>query len=104
METQITCVGVISAGDQKPAPRPALVVHFAEVPDAMPLLDQALELRIQAMGMLMHAQMLDFQRTGKAKHRSKAQGHLNAMQALIAARSPERLAAMERAVGGAGHA
>ena len=104
MDAQITCVGVIDSEGHRVAPQPALVVHFAEVPGAMPLLDQALELRIQAVGMLMHAQMLDFQRTGKAKHRSKAQSHLNAMRALIAARSPERVAAMEQAVREADHA
>jgi hypothetical protein len=104
MDAQITCIGVINADGHRVAPQPALVVHFADVPGAMPLLDQALELRIQAIGMLMHAQMLDFQRTGKAKHRTKAQSHLNSMRALIAARSPERVAAMERAVGGRDHA
>ncbi|MDR0215931.1 MAG: hypothetical protein LBJ15_18310 [Comamonas sp.] len=45
MDAQITCIGVINADGHRVAPQPALVVHFAEVPGAMPLLDQALELR-----------------------------------------------------------
>ena len=66
----------------------------------MSLSDQAHELRIQSEGLLMHAQILDFQRTGRVRHRIKARRHLAAMQALIAARSPEQRAAMELAVGG----
>lgn len=100
MNTQISQIGVISADSTRPAPQPALVVQFPDVPVSMSLSDQAHELRIQAEGLLMHAQMLDFQRTGRAKHRRKAQEHLNAMRLLIGARSPERRAAMEQAVGG----
>ncbi|MFD2755987.1 hypothetical protein [Comamonas terrae] len=104
MNTQISHVGVLSADSTRPAPQPALVVQFPEIPPAMSLGDQAHELRIQAEGLLMHANMLDFERTGQVRHRIKARRHLVAMQALIAARSPECRAAMERAVGGCGHA
>lgn len=104
MNTQISHVGVLSADSNRPAPQPALVVQFPEIPPAMPLGDQAHELRIQAQGLLMHAHMLDFQHTGRPEHHAAAEEHLRLMQELIAARSPERRAAMERAVGGAGHA
>lgn len=97
MNTQIS---QISADSTRPAPQPALVVQFPEVPVSMSLSDQAHELRIQSEGLLMHAQILDFQRTGKVRHRIKARRHLAAMQALIAARSPEQRASMELAVGG----
>lgn len=100
MNTQISQVGVISADSTRPAPQPALVVQFPDVPMSMSLSDQAHELRIQSEGLLMHAQILDFQRTGKVRYRIKARRHLAAMQALIAARSPEQRAAMELAVGG----
>ena len=102
MNTQISHIGVLSTDSTRPAPQPALVVQFPEVPVSMSLSDQAHELRIQSEGLLMHAQMLDFQRTGRPEHHAAAEEHLRLMQELIAARSPERRAAMERAVAGEG--
>lgn len=90
--------------DGRPAPEPVLMVHFAEIPESMPLEQQALEMRIQAQGLLLHADMLDFQRTGKALHRQCAEQAKRAMYALIALRTPERQAEMERVQGGAPHA
>lgn len=100
MNMQISSVSVLSTDSTRPAPEPVLVLQFPEIPGAMSVADQAHELRIQAQGLLMHAHMLDFQRTGLPEHHAAAEEHLRLMQELIAARSPERRAAMERAVAG----
>lgn len=54
------------------------------------------ELRIQAEGLLMQAEMLDWERTGYLGARAGADYHRMRMERLIAERSPETVAAMER--------
>lgn len=94
MSTQIR----FAAADGRPA-QPVLVMDFAVPPETMSLADQENELRIQAHGLLLHAEMLAYERTGDRVHHDNAERAKLAMYALIANRSPERKAAMERALG-----
>ena len=59
------------------------------------LADQERELRIQAEGLLMQAEMLDWERTGYLGARARADYHRMRMERLIAERSPETVARME---------
>lgn len=66
------------------------------MPNDADLADQERELRIQAEGLLMQAEMLDWERTGYLGARAVADYHRMRMERLIAERSPETVAAMER--------
>ena len=92
MQSQISVVRVI--GPDGVHDIQALVISFDEAPNPMAPADQALALRIQAQGHLMHADMVDFERTKDPLFQESAERNRKAMYALINGRSPERKAQM----------
>lgn len=92
MNAQISTIHVI--GQDGVQVHQALVVSFDEVPNALAPADQAMELRIKAQGLLMHADLVDYQHTKNPQFHESAERNRKAMYALINSRSPERKAQM----------
>lgn len=69
------------------------------MPNDADLADQERELRIQAEGLLMQAEMLDWERTGYLGARAGADFHRMRMEKLIAERSEAVKARMAREKG-----
>ena len=65
-------------------------------PKTLSLADQERELRIQAHGLLVQAEMLAWEHAGCFAARGAADFHLMRMEKLIAERSPEVVARMAR--------
>lgn len=92
MNAQISTIHVF--GQDGVQVQQALVVSFDEVPNALAPADQAMELRIKAQGLLMHADLVDYQHTKDPLYHESAERNRKAMYALINSRSPERKAQM----------
>ena len=92
MNAQMSMIRIIGPeGEQE---LPAMIVSFDELPNAMAPADQAMELRIKAQGLLMHADLVDFELTKDPLFHESAERNRKAMYALINSRSPERKAQM----------
>lgn len=92
MNAQISTIHVIGLDGVQV--QQALVVSFDEVPNALAPADQAMELRIKAQGLLMHADLVDFEITKDPLFHESAERNRKTMYALINSRSPERKAQM----------
>ena len=84
----------IVTGPKGSSVQQVLVVSFEPAPNPIAPVDQAMELRIQAQGQLLHADLVDFARTKDPAFYESAERNRKVMYALINARSPERKAQM----------
>lgn len=87
MRTSVSTAAVAQPGCPGPACLPITVVCFGAQAEPLPLADQERELRIQAEGMLMRAEMLAWERTGDFGAHGAATRHQAQMLELIKGRS-----------------
>jgi len=87
MRTTMSTAAVSQPDSDCQALLPVAVVCFGATAEPLPLADQERELRIQAEGLLMQAEMLAWERTGDFGAHGAATRHLGRMQELIKGRS-----------------
>jgi len=87
MRAVVSTAAVTQRGESSPALLPVAVVCFGATAEPLPLADQERELRIQAEGLLLRAEMLAWERTGDFTSHGAATRHQARMVELIKGRS-----------------
>lgn len=87
MRAAVSIAAVSQPGRAGPAYLPITVVCFGAQAEPLPLADQERELRIQAEGLLLQAEMLAWERTGEFSAHGAAARHQEQMLELIKGRS-----------------
>lgn len=87
MLSTITMAAVTSPGSPDPVVNPVVAICFGLHSQPLPEQDQEREFRIQAEGLLLHAEMLRWERTGEFDSHAAAARHQSQMFDLIKGRS-----------------
>lgn len=96
MRVAFTTAAVQQRGVPGWVQQPVAVVTFGQDAEPLPLVDQERELRIQAEGLLLRAEMLAWERTGDFGAHGAATRHEARMKELIKGRSDAVRARMAR--------